>query len=167
MDAQCGHWTGLTARWQRLQGAPKGARRRCSRKWETVVTSVWRYAASGSWELPWNQVSLRGYHRASNTFRSVQFSCSLVSDSLRPHELQNARPPCPSPTPRVHPNPCPLSQWCHPTISFSVVPFSSLLQSFPASGSFQTSQLFASRAKVLEFQLQHQSFQWILRTDLL
>ena len=60
-----------------------------------------------------------------------------MSKSLRPHELQHARPPCPSPTPRVHPNPCPSSQWCHPTISSSVVPFSSCPQSFPASGSFQ------------------------------
>ena len=75
---------------------------------------------------------------------SVQFSRSVVSDSLWPHEPQHARPPCPSPIPRVHPNPCPLSRWCHPTISFSVVPFSSCPQSFPASGSFQMSQLFAS-----------------------
>ena len=75
---------------------------------------------------------------------SVQFSHSVVSDSLRPHEPQHARPPCPSPMPGVHPNPCPLSPWCHPTISSSVVPFSSHLQSFPASVSFQMSQLFAS-----------------------
>ena len=75
---------------------------------------------------------------------SVQFSRSLVSDSLWPYEPQHARPPCPSPTPGVHPNPCPLSQWCHPTISFSVIPFSSHPQSFPASGSFQMSQIFAS-----------------------
>ena len=75
---------------------------------------------------------------------SVQFSHSVVSDSLRPHELQHARPPCPSPTSRVHPNSCPLSRWCHPTISSSVVPFSSCSQSLPVSGSFQTSQLFAS-----------------------
>ena len=67
-----------------------------------------------------------------------------MSGSLRPHELQHTRPPCPSPTPRVHPNPCPLSQWCHPTISSSFVPFSSCLQSFPASGSFLMSQFFAS-----------------------
>ena len=66
---------------------------------------------------------------------SVQFSCSVVSDFLWPHEPQHARPPCPSPTPRVHSNSCPLSQWCHPIISSSVVPFSSHLQSFPASGS--------------------------------
>ena len=67
-----------------------------------------------------------------------------MSDSLWPHESQHARPPCPSPTPRGYPNSCPSSQWCHPTISSSVVPFSSCLQSFPASGSFQMSQLFAS-----------------------
>ena len=64
--------------------------------------------------------------------------------TLRLYEPQHARPPCPSPTPGVHPNPCPLSRWCHPTISSSVIPFSSCLQSFPASGSFQMSQLFAS-----------------------
>ena len=75
---------------------------------------------------------------------SVQFSRSVVSDSLWPHGLQHARPPCPSPTPRVHPNPCPLSWWFHLTISSSVIPFSSCPQSFPASGSFQMSQLFTS-----------------------
>ena len=73
-----------------------------------------------------------------------QFSRSVVSDSSRPHELQHSRPPCPSPTPRVHPNPCPLSWWCHLTISSSVVPFSSCPQSFPAAGSFPMSQLFAA-----------------------
>ena len=73
-----------------------------------------------------------------------QFSCSVVSDSLRPHESQHARPPCPSPTPGVYTNSFPLSQWCHPTISSSVIPFSSCPQSFPASGSFQMSQPLAS-----------------------
>ena len=73
-----------------------------------------------------------------------QFSHSVVSDSLRPHEPQQARPPCPSPTPRVYWNSCPLSRWCHPTISSSVVPFSSYLQSFPASGSFPVSQFFTT-----------------------
>ena len=67
-----------------------------------------------------------------------------MSDSLRPHGLQHARPPCPSPTPGVYSNSCPLNQWCHPTISSSVVPFSSCLQPFPASRSFQMSQFFAS-----------------------
>ena len=74
---------------------------------------------------------------------SVQFSHSVVSDSLRPHALQQARPPCPSPTPGVHSNSCPSSRWCHPTIPPSVIFFSSWLQSFPASGSFPVSQLFA------------------------
>ena len=77
-------------------------------------------------------------------FSSVQFSHSVVSNSLLPHGLQHARPPCPSPTPRVYSNSCLLSWWCHPTILSSVVPFSSCLQSFPASGSFQMSQFFTS-----------------------
>ena len=77
-------------------------------------------------------------------FSSVQFSCSVMSDSLWPHELQHARPPCPSPTPGVYSNSCPLSQWCHPTISSSVIPFSSCPQSFLASESFPVSQFFAS-----------------------
>ena len=75
-------------------------------------------------------------------FSSVQFSCSVVSDSLRPHELQHARPPCPSPTPGVHPNSHTSSRWCYPAISSSVVPFSSCPQSLPASESFPMSQLF-------------------------
>ena len=80
----------------------------------------------------------------SAMFSSVQFSHLVVSNSLRSRELQHDRPPCPSPTPGVHPNPCPSSLWCHPTISSSVVPFSSCPQSFLASESFQMSQLFAS-----------------------
>ena len=75
---------------------------------------------------------------------SVQFSCSVMSDSLQPHGLQFPRPLCPSPTPAVNSNSCPLSWWWHPAISFSVVPFSSCLQSFPASESFPLSQFFAS-----------------------
>ena len=105
------------------------------------------------------QKSLMGYspwgHKESDTTEwltypknktiiSIQFSCSVMSDSLWPHGLQHTRPPCPSPTPGVYPNSCSLSRWCHPTISSSVVPFSSHLQSFPASGSFQMSQLFTS-----------------------
>jgi len=77
-------------------------------------------------------------------YQSVQFSRSVVSDSLWPHRLQHARPSCPSPTPGVCANSCPLSQWCHPTVSSSVVPFASCLQSFPALRSFQMSQFFAS-----------------------
>ena len=101
-----------------------------------------------------------------NVFSSVQFSHSDVSDSLWPHEPQHTRPPCPSPTPRVHPNPCPLSRWCHPTISSSVVPFSSCLQSFLDQGLFKWVSSLDQVAKVLEFQLQHQSFQWTSRTNL-
>ena len=74
---------------------------------------------------------------------SVQFSRSVMSDSWRPHESQHTRPPCPSPTPGVYPNSCPSSQWCHPAISSSVVPFSSCPQSLPASESFPMSQLFS------------------------
>ena len=80
---------------------------------------------------------------AQDQFDSVQFSRSVVSDSLWPRESQHARAPCPSPTPGVYSNSCPSSQWYYPTISFSVVPFSSCLQSLPASGSFPMSQLFA------------------------
>ena len=82
------------------------------------------------------------WHDASVQFSSVQFSCSVMSDSLRPHESQHARTPCPSPSPGVHPNSHPLSQWCHPAISSYVVPFSSHPQSLPASESFPVSQLF-------------------------
>ena len=73
-----------------------------------------------------------------------QFSCSVMSDSLRPHGLQHTRPPCPSPTPRAYSNSCPSCWWCHPTISSSILPFSSCLQSFPASGSFSMSHFFTS-----------------------
>ena len=97
---------------------------------------------------------------------SVQFSRSAVSDSLWPHGLQHIRLPCPSPTLGVYSNSCSLSQWCYPTISFSVIPFSSCLQSLPVSGFFQWVSSLHQVAKALEFQLQHQSFQWTLRTDL-
>ena len=96
----------------------------------------------------------------SDSFSTVQFSRSVVSNSLRPHE-QHAKPPCPSPTPGVYPNSCPLSQWCHPTISSSIIPFSQHQDLFQwISSSHQV-------AKVLEFQLQDQSLQWTIRTDLL
>jgi len=87
------------------------------------------------WEAPYNDLNA--------CFSSVQFSLSVVSNSLRPHELQHTRPPCPSPTPGVHSNSRPSSQWCHPDISSSVVPFSFCPQSLPASESFPISQLFA------------------------
>ena len=87
-------------------------------------------------------------------------SCSVASDSLLPHGL-----PCPSPSPRACSNSCPLSWWCHTTISSSVVPFSSCLQSFPTSGSFLIRQFFASGGQSIGVQLRHQSFQWIIRVN--
>ena len=106
------------------------------------------------------------FKKNNSTQLLIQFSCSVVSDSLQPHGLQYSRLPCPSPTLRACSDSCSLSQWCHPTISSSVIPFSSRFQSFPASGSFPMSQLFASGGQVMEFQLQHQSFQWIFRVDI-
>ena len=98
----------------------------------------------------------------------VQFSHSVVSNSLRPHGLQQARLLCLSPTPRVCSNSCPSSQWCRPTIFSSVIPFSSCLKSFPASESFfQWISSSNQVANVLQFELQHQSFQWLFRTDFL
>ena len=97
---------------------------------------------------------------------SVQFSHSVVSNSLRPHEPQHARPPCPSPTPRVNPNSCPLSWWSHPTISSSVTPSPPALNLSQHQGLFKWVNSSHQVAKILEFQLQHQSFQWTPRTDL-
>ena len=107
------------------------------------------------WLKKWNHLAIkitqgeckevRAYHTSRfQKASSVQFSHSVESNSLQPHEPQHTRPPCPSPTPGIHPNPCPLTRWCHPTISSSVIPFFSCPQSFPASGSFPMSQLFAS-----------------------
>ena len=117
---------------------------------EAWCAAVYGVAKSWTWLSYWAHMhSIRLMDSSTNSyisswlFSSVQFSCSSCP-TLRRHRLQHARPPCPSPTPRVHPNSCPLNWWCHPTISSSVVPFSSHLQSFPASGSFQMSQLFAS-----------------------
>ena len=90
------------------------------------------------WEAGW-----MGGNECDVSISSVQFSHSVMSDSLQPHGLQHAKLPCPSPTPRVHSNPCPLSWWCHPTISSSAIPFCHL-QSLPASGSFPMSQFFTS-----------------------
>ena len=98
---------------------------------------------------------------------SVQFSRSVMSNSLQPHGLQNSRLPCPSPTPRAYSNSYSLDRWCHTTILSSVFPFSSCLQSFPASGSFPMSQFFASGGQSTRVSVQHQSFQWIFRTDFL
>ena len=96
---------------------------------------------------------------------SVQFSCSVVSDSLRPHELQHSRPPCPSPTPGAHPNPCPSSWWCHTTISSSVVPFPPALNLSQHQSPFQWVSSSHQVAKILQLQLQHQSLQWMTRVD--
>ena len=102
-----------------------------------------------SWNISWFCCQVKRSHdwqpcqfNCIPQFSSVQFSLSVVSDSLRPYESQHARPPCPSPTPGVYSNSCPLSQWCHPATSSSVVPFSSFPQSLPESGSFPMSQLF-------------------------
>ena len=98
----------------------------------------------GAW-CPWGHKDRTGLSDfTSHSYTHHQFSRSVMSDSLRTHGLQHVRPPCPSPTPGVYPNPCPMSQWCHPTISSSVFPLTSCLQSFPATGSFQMSQFFAS-----------------------
>ena len=105
------------------------------------MLTPWLHAEGIIWNQKYvwkNQKPVIGVHQ----FSSVQFSCSVVSDSLQPHESQHSRPPCPSPTPGVHPNSCPSSWWCHPAISSSVIPFSSCPQSLPGSGSFPMSQLF-------------------------
>ena len=91
-----------------------------------------------AWEIPWKEEP-GGLHSSS-----LRFGHSAMSNSIQPHGLQHARFPCPSPTPRTCSNSCPSGQWCHPTISFSVIPYSSCLQSFPASGSVQMSKLFTS-----------------------
>ena len=97
--------------------------------------------------------------------QSVQFSCSVMFDSLLPQVSQHARPPCPSPTPKVHPNSCASSQWCHPAILYSIVPFFSCPQSSQHQGIFQWVNSSHEVAKVLEFQLQHHSFQRNPRAD--
>jgi len=124
------------ARLDEVQAGIKIARRNINNLKYTDNTTLMQ-KAKRSWRASWWK------------FSCVQFSCSVVSNSLRPHEPQHARPPCPSPTPAVHPNSCPLSWWCHPTISSSVVPFYSCPQSFPASGSFQMSQFSTSGQSIV------------------
>ena len=119
----------------------------------SLVAQRWKYPPTmwetWVWSLGWEDPLEKGKATHSSILArefhglSVQFSSSVMSDSLRPHELQHTRPPCPSPTPGVHSNSRPSSQWCHPAISSSVVPFSSCPQSYPASESFPVSQLFA------------------------
>ena len=134
------------------------------RRFEIVQNNLTRHKYWGYWAdfqtyLKWG-ISLRNHqimwiskateklipllNRVQYIYIYTEFSRSVVSDSLWPHGLQYTRPPCPSPTPGLHPNPCPLSQWCHPTILSSVIPFFSCPQSFPESASFQMSQLFTS-----------------------
>ena len=98
---------------------------------------------------------------------SVAVQLLSHAHSLRPHEPQHARLFCPSPTPRACSNSCPSSWWCYTTVSFSVIPFSFCLQTFPASGSFTMSQFFITGGQVLDLQLQHQCFWWIFRNDFL
>ena len=109
----------------------------------TLLSVMWQPGWRRVWERMDMCVCMAEFlHCSPETISSVQFSHSVMSKSLQPHGLQHTSPPCPSPTPRVYS--CPLSRWYHPTISSSVIPFSSHLQSFPASGSFQMSQHFAS-----------------------
>ena len=111
--------------------------------------------------------SLREKIKSRMLFSSVQFSHSVMSDFLPPHGLQYTRPPCPSPTPRVYSNTCPLSQWCQPNTSSSAVRFSPAFHLSQHQGLFNWVSSLHQVAKVLEFQLQHQSFQWLFRTDFL
>ena len=140
--------------------------------WEDALEKETEYSClqnpmeGGAWQATVHGVA-KSTTRLMTDVISVKFSCSVKSNSLRPHELQYARPPSPSATTRVYWNSRPSSRWCHPTTSSSVIPFSSCLQSLPASGSFPRVKSLHEVAKVLEFQLQHQSFQWKSRTDLL
>ena len=118
----------------------------CSILWPcSVIRGSLSCKLTAAWHLLLKRIFLKmdSIVRSFIQFSSDQISHSVVSDSLRPHELQHARPLCPSPTPRVHPNSCASSRWCHPAISSSVVPFYSCPQSLPASGSFPMCQLFA------------------------
>ena len=109
--------------------------------WAQKNWCFWTVVLEKTLESPLDCKEIQPVHPKGDQFSSVK--SVVVSDSLRPHEPQNARPPCPSPTPRVYSDSCPLSWWCHLTILSSVIPFSSCLHSFPTSGSFQMSQPFA------------------------
>ena len=118
-----------------------------SHLWDYLITLLWNVILVQVYEENLQASSWKKYFNRllrNSRILSVQFSCSVMSDSWQPHESQHARPPCPSPTPGVHSESRPSSQWCHPVISSSVIPFSSSLQSSPASGSSPMSQFFAS-----------------------
>ena len=154
------HWKRLWC-WEGLGAGGEGD----NKGWDGWMASLtqWTWVNSGSWWWTGRTGVLRfmGSQRVRHDWVT-----ELNWIELWPLGLQHARLPCPLPTPGACPNSCPSSRWYHPTISSSVVSFSSL-QSFPASGSFPMSQFFALGGQVLQFQLQHQSFQWIFRTDFL
>ena len=165
--------------WVSLSPALAGGFLTTSTTWEAhCLQKAWPVGGGLEWEIDWEfgidictllylkQVINQDLDSRGKS-ASVPFSCSVVSNSLWPYGLQHTRLPCPSPTPRAYSNSCPSRWWYHLTISSSVVPFSSHLQSFPASGSFLWVDSLHQVAKVLEFQLQHQSFQWIFRIDFL
>ena len=129
----------------------------------TVFNKLWLF-------LPTGQIWPGVFHILSfqiQMFSSVQLNRSVVSDSLWPHEMQHTRPPCPSPTPRVYSNSCPSSRWCHPATSSCLSPSPPALNLSQHQGLFEWVNSWHEVAKGLEFQLQHQSFQWTPRTDLL
>ena len=137
-------------------------------EWGNIMISAW-CLASAKYSPFYVETYRAGYRlkEINNSLSLVLFSCAVISHTLQPHGLQHARLLCPSSSPEACSNSCPLSRWCHPTTSSSVAPFSSCLQSFPAAGSFQMTQFFAQVAKVLDLQLQHQSLQWVFRTEFL
>ena len=110
----------------------------------STLDVLWKTSTATYFHGNWSEDSSKVLRVSATIYYSVQFSCSVMSESLWPHGLQHARLPCPSPTPGACSNSCPLSRWCHPSISSSVIPFFSCLQSFPASGSFAMSQFFTS-----------------------
>ena len=144
--------------------------------WETQMMRSYHTACQQHWNcvfspMIWGRrqeerTGPRSFYSLINLFSSVQFSHSVVSDSLQTQELQHARPPCPSPTPGVYPNSCPLSWWCHPS-HLLLSPSPPALNLSQHQSLFQWVSSSHQVAKVLEFQLQHQSFQWTSRTDLL
>ena len=128
--------------------------------WSLAVYFAFSKSILNIWKFTVHMLLKTGFENFEHYFASmcsVQFSHIVVSNSLRSHEPQHARPPCPSPTPGVHSDSRPSSQWCHPAISSSVVPFSSCPQSFPASGSFQMNQLLSASTSVLPMSTQNWS----------